>query len=171
MTRRCACWAGAADRSPPATPNVASARRCAAVFVGSGSSSRCWCRLGSKPSFRRARTPAHATCVGASAPNTATRPASHATNGRRSRAKYGIGAIRMQLDQDQVCAFTFDVYCLCWPWSMPGMLPILAPGAAVATGTFNSTLLSTPLASLNTSVSGTVPPLTSGAFRSSSMTW
>lgn len=42
---------------------------------------------------------------------------------------------------------------------------------AVATGTFNSILLSTPLASLKTSVSGTVLSLGNAAFRSINITW
>ena len=48
---------------------------------------------------------------------------------------------------------------LCILWSMAGLPLILVPGAMAATGTFSSTLLSTPLASLKTRVSGTVPSL------------
>ena len=44
-------------------------------------------------------------------------------------------------------------------------------GHEVPTGTVRFSLLSTPLASWNTRVSGTVLSLASGAFRSSSMTW
>lgn len=44
-------------------------------------------------------------------------------------------------------------------------------GAAVPTATLSSTLLSTPLASLNTSVKGMVLSLGSAAFKSINMTW
>lgn len=59
--------------------------------------------------------------------------------------------------------------CLLWsiaPWSM-----LWPPGATVATGALTSTLLSTPLASLNTSVMGTLLSLGRAALRSSSMMW
>ena len=46
-----------------------------------------------------------------------------------------------------------------------------AIGIAVLTGTFNSVLLSTPLASLKTSVSGIVVSFCNGVFRSISMRW
>ena len=55
--------------------------------------------------------------------------------------------------------------CWCPPMSAP------PPGAVCATGTFNSILLSTPLASLNTKVSGIVVSFCKGSFRSMSMTW
>ena len=45
------------------------------------------------------------------------------------------------------------------------------PGAEVATGRVSSWVLSTPLASLKVSFTGTVVSLASGAFRSSSMMW
>ena len=55
----------------------------------------------------------------------------------------------------------------CLEWSMPAM----PSGAVVATGSLSSSLLSTPLASLKVSVNGTVLSLSSGSFRSISMTW
>jgi hypothetical protein len=58
--------------------------------------------------------------------------------------------------------------CLCA--SIMPAAPAL-PGARAATGTLSSSLLSTPLASLNTRVRGTTVSLASGAFRSSSITW
>lgn len=60
------------------------------------------------------------------------------------------------------------VQCLCSPRDAALASP---PGAAVVTGSFSSSLLSTPLASLNSKVTGIVLSLASGAFRSISMTW
>ena len=58
--------------------------------------------------------------------------------------------------------------CL-WPaWPAGAAAP---PGAVVATGSFSSTRLSTPLASLKVSVSGMVLSLGRVAFRSISITW
>ncbi len=101
--------------------------------------------------------------VGASAPNRASHKASHSTqrrcdaalvvcrqagNIKKPGAPYGLAAGMRGME---------------W-WSM-------AAGAAKATGTLSSILLSTPLASLNTSVSGTVLSLASGAFRSIIIMW
>ena len=49
--------------------------------------------------------------------------------------------------------------------------PPAAAGAAMLTGILTSCLLSMPLASLKTKVTSTMVSLTSGAFRSISMTW
>jgi len=53
----------------------------------------------------------------------------------------------------------------------PQPLAGAAPGALTATGSLSSVLLCTPLASLNTRVSGMVVSFCSGSFRSSSITW
>lgn len=111
--------------------------------------------------------------VGARAPNNAISSASQTAQGRRSVANgrvIDIGSVGLDQGADQG-EIRVSAQGLCLLWSMAGMSPALAPGAVVATGTLSSTLVSTPLASLNTSVSGTVLSLTSAAFRSISMTW
>ena len=99
--------------------------------------------------------------VGAVAVNTATSSASH-TDQRR----YGRDSITGRF-MGTGSKIRKSNHILCWLWSIC-MAP---PGGVVDTGTFSSTLLSAPLASLKTRVNGTVVSFMSGAFRSISITW
>ena len=98
--------------------------------------------------------------AGAAASTTAMSSASHAAQRRR-----GNDSITGRWEV--TAAQSGGRYILCWLWSIC-MAP---PGGVVDTGTFSSTLLSAPLASLKTSVKGTVVSFMSGAFRSISITW
>ena len=100
--------------------------------------------------------------AGAKAENTANSTASHTAQGRYSGVRCGVAAV---IGKPELA------YCLCIPWFMAGVSPALAPGAAVATGTLSSALVSTPLASLNTRMTGMVLSFCSVDFKSISITW
>ena len=99
--------------------------------------------------------------VGAMTPNTATSTASHTTQWRCGWWRRSVFFINVS-----ACA-----YILCLLWSMAGMSAGLPPGAMALTGTVSSVLVSTPLASLNTNVSGIVVSFCKVLFKSISMTW
>lgn len=105
--------------------------------------------------------PCHRACdtVGASAANTATHSAKPIAQGRwiQVRRACGVTVIRTNY--------------LCSPWCMGIGMAAAPPGGIMATGTLSSVLVSTPLASLKTSVMGMVLSLVSGCFRSINITW
>ena len=105
--------------------------------------------------------PCHSACdtVGANAANTATHSAKPIAQGRwiQVRRACGVTVIRTNY--------------LCSPWCMGIGMAAAPPGGVMATGTLSSVLVSTPLASLKTSVMGMVLSLVSGCFRSINITW
>ena len=127
--------------------------------VGSAVTQRSPCAVQTAKPWRA--WPCHSACdtVGANAANTATHSAKPIAQGRwiQVRRACGVTVIRTNY--------------LCSPWCMGIGMAAAPPGGIMATGTLSSVLVSTPLASLKTSVMGMVLSLVSGCFRSINITW
>lgn len=124
-----------------------------------------WGPLLEHTSVPTAAPPCASACdtVGARTPSTMTSTASHTTQRWRVTERCRVGGMRLAIAVNYGLAGA--------PWA-PCMLCGSAPaGAAVDTGTLISVLLSLPLASLNTKVSGTVVSFCSAIFKSISITW
>lgn len=131
--------------------------------VGSAVTQRSPCAVQTAKPWRA--WPCHSACdtVGANAANTATSSAKPTAQGRW---------IKVRRARDGACVVMVNrADYLCSPWCMGIGMAAGPPGGVMATGTLSSVLVSTPLASLNTSVMGMVLSLASGCFKSINITW